>query len=274
MRFNAWAAAVAPLERAVSLSRALGPTGYETEVAALSLLVRVLPVLGQPDKARATFETLMALTRSSGDRNHELAALSAVYTLEIALGDLSRALDSQARCVALGRELGNTLVTAYAEFNMGELLYLADRLDEVSSHLQRAKALSQRPSEVGFLAAIEITEARRLVRQGAFTEAVARVEPWLARPEVLFANYAVLAKMVVLRASRAPRPEWEQLVATSEQASLEEEPVELREMFARTLFEQGDDAGGRAVLREAQTLTAQRFMLVSARVEQLAREHA
>lgn len=264
-RLGRWEPACAALERAVALATPLGDAGYETLIAALTMLEVVLPALGRTEEAAKVSDRAVALASERQDPLHLASALNNRRNLLIARRDLAAALLDQQRFMRIGRDLGIVLSEYYGEYNLGELLYQGGDLEAADAHVGRAVQIEADHPEVAPRPVAALLRARMLAFRGEEPEAralAAEIRARCARAEAqggrLPPSEEVLLRAVELATRDTAPGEWEALLADSARDSIEQEPVEVRELRAVSLARRGRTAEARAAfeaaLEEAQRL--------------------
>ncbi len=261
-----WPEACAALEDAALRAKALGDAGYETLVIALLLLGVVLPNLGRIDEAEAVLAQALELARERGDQLHLAVVLNNRRNLWVAKKDLARALEDQQGWMRIGRDLGMVSIEYFGEYNLGELLYQAGDFGAAEPHVRRAVEIEARHPEVAPAPVGTILWARLLVARGELAAARARLDE--ARESVerarregragaaLSDSQEVLARMVDLATRDAGEAEWQELLARSRTASIEQEPIEVQEMRGLAALRAGQREQAERALRAALRLSS------------------
>ncbi len=273
-RFNE---AVVALEAAATFAEPLGDEGYETLVVALLLLGPLLPNLGRAEEARAAIDRAMALASAHGDPLHLASALNNRRNLWVALGTLDPALEDQRAFLRIGRDLGMVGIEYVGQFNLGELLYQARNLSDAGLHVTRAVDLERRHPEVASSPVARLLQARL----HAYGGDLAAARDWMGevrkceagarevdnRGALLGPSDRILAEAVDLVVAGEGPERWTDLCVRSRGISVEQEPIEIRELHGLTALRAGriDEAG--VALREALALTDRIPNLMRARVE-------
>jgi tetratricopeptide (TPR) repeat protein len=249
LRRGEWLEACPPLEAAAARARRLGDSGYETEVVAQLILAGILPHLGRTDEAQRVFDEVINTCAEHGDRFHLGVVLNNRRNLWVALKNMANAARDLERFIQLGRELGLLVWEYIAEYNLGELHYLAGDVPAAAPHIARALELERRYPDVAPRPWARLTHARALAYTGEVQRARAMLEEIRGvladSPEgsnELSPSEQVLFDMVELSIRRAPLEEWRALQARSEQYSMEQEPLEVLDMMALNAVRRGETA--------------------------------
>lgn len=258
--------ACASLEEAAALAEQMENAGYETLVVSLMMLGVVLPDLGRIDEAERALQRVIALCSERRDRLHLGSAINNRRNLWVARKDLTRALEDQRQFMRLGRELGMVGWEYFAEYNLGELLYQAGKLEEAESHIKRAVELERGHPEVAPHPVAALLRARLRAYQGErvharalleeVAEAVAKARAQGRDGAELAPSDQVLFDAVELATRDAGPAEWQKLRERSREQSVEQEPIEVAELAGLSLLRQGYVAEAVAQLREALALAA------------------
>jgi tetratricopeptide (TPR) repeat protein len=152
-------------------------------------------------------------------------------------------------------------------FNLGELLYQAGDLEAAEGHVLHAVDIERRHPEVAARPLARLLWARLLARRGDLEGArgllgevhAAEEEARRAGREgaLLGASDRVLARMVELAAGDGGEARWRELSARSRAESVEQEPIEVHEMWGLAALRAGRRDEAEEALREAQRLASQ-----------------
>jgi len=115
------AVAVAWLERAIAAAAPLGDEVYEDRIAALAMLVFLLPRLDRLDDAERLADEALAICEHRGDRHHQMAVLNNRQTVSLRRGLVDRAIADLEHAERLGRELGMPLVRYATRLSLADL---------------------------------------------------------------------------------------------------------------------------------------------------------
>lgn len=261
MRFSRLTEAHDALQAAIAIADPLGDAGYETLVIALLLLCLILPVQGAVEDADRLSERLIALCERRGDRMHLASALVNRRVVCIAQKRVQQVLDDTARAIELSRELGIAEFEYVCEYNMGEVLFQTGDVAAAAPHVARALELEwRRPAGVGRPLA-RLLEARILAYEGRERELLPRIHALIthqvnARRErhadALFLPAEVLhLHMVALSTCDADDPQWQELLGRARCDAVEQEYLEVLEMYGLTLQRQGRVQEAARVFEEA-----------------------
>lgn len=267
------------LQLAAQRAEILGDDGYETLIIALVMLTAVMAQLGRINEAEATSARVMELARDRGDRLHVAAALNNRRNILIGRKDAKRACEEQAAFMQIGRELGVVTTEYIGEYNLAELLYYTDDTDSAMEHARRAleiasrraEVASHRPAAVLLMARIEayrgeVESARKLLQEAASLVAGLphgdRVEGTLTtRGEQL------LVSVVDFVTRDATTQEWEQALMRSEIDCVEQEPIEVADLYGRWALRRGRIAEARRAFEEAARRAARIPNIMDARIQ-------
>ncbi len=273
------AEACTALEHAVALAEKVGDEAYETLIISLVLLVLLLPDLGRIDEAERASARAVALARERGDRLHLGAALNNRRNVLIARKNVAAACDDSKSFTQIGRELGFGRGEYVGEYNLGEILYQSGQLESALEHGRRAAEIELRhpeilvgqgPLAVLLLARIETyrgreSEARRFLRE---------VEAALLRDKENGASGAlatpaekVLLELVDLATRDSSTAEWETLLDRSGRDSVEQEPIEVAELYGTWALRRGRMDEARRAFEEAARRAARIPNIMDARVQ-------
>jgi tetratricopeptide (TPR) repeat protein len=267
LRAARWPEAAAALEAAAARAETLGDEGYETLVVGLLLLGFLLPHLGRAAEAERVLSRSLSLASARGDAPHVAAALNNRRNLWVARGALDRAVEDLASLLRIGRDLGMVGIEYLGRFNLGELLYQAGDLEEAEGHVLHAVDIERRHPEVAARPLARLLWSRLLARRGDLDGArgllgeVRAVEEEARRAgrdgALLGASDRILARMVELAAEGGGEAEWRELAARSRADSVEQEPIEVHEMWGLAALRAGRRAAAEEALREAQRLAGE-----------------
>jgi len=272
------AEACAALEQAARLAAPLGGEAYETLIIALVLLEGVLPELGRISDAERASAQAIALARERGDRLHLGAALNNRRNVLIARKDVQGAKQDQDAFMQIGRELGILVNEYFGEGNLCELLYQTGQLDAAFEHGQRMleierghpEVVSQAPLALVCMARIEAYRGR----DAAARELLRTIEASLQRAKAekrasgaLTPSEKVLFDMVDLATRDATREEWEELLERSTRDSVEQEPIEVADLYGTWALRRGLIDQARRAFEEAARRAARIPNIMDGRVQ-------
>jgi len=176
------AAAVSPLDRAVSLAARCGEEGYETWVASLAMLGFLLPATGDLDQAEACLAEALAGAEARCDELHRAAVLNNRYPLWSARGDAVRLAADLAAFTRIGRRLGMPASEYRGELNEAVLALWLARDDDAARHAGRARAFEERMPELFPGPGAALLLAQIAARAGRRDEAATWLAASQARP--------------------------------------------------------------------------------------------
>jgi tetratricopeptide (TPR) repeat protein len=277
VRASRRAEACAALEEAARLAEGLGTDAYETLIISLILLEGVLPEIGRIDDADRISQRAIALARDRGDRLHLASALNNRRTVRIARKDVSGACEDQHVFMRIGRELGIVLSEYFGEWNLNELLYQSGDLEGALEHGRRAMQIESAHPEVSHapiavlnLARLEAyrgreAEARELL--GAIESAVQRAKDEGRASGALNRSEQVMFDMVDLATRNSTPDEWEELLERSARDSVEQEPIEVADLYGTWALRRGRMQEARRAFEEAAARAARIPNIMDARVK-------
>jgi len=272
------AEACAALEQAARLATPLGSEAYETLMIALVLLEAVLPELGRIDDAERASAQAIALARERGDRLHLGAALNNRRNVLIARKDVQGAKQDQDAFMQIGRELGILVNEYFGEWNLCEILYQSGELDAAFEHARRAAEIERRHPEVVTQAPIAVLHMARIEAYRG-DEAQARtflrtIEAWLQQAKEegrasasLTRSEQVLFDMVDLATRDATAEAWEELLERSARDSVEQEPIEVADLYGTWALRRNRMQEARRAFEEAARRAARIPNIMDARVQ-------
>jgi tetratricopeptide (TPR) repeat protein len=177
----------------------------------------------------------------------------------------------------IGREVGMLLAEYFGETNLCELLYQTGELDRAAEHARRAVAIEERHPEVASrgpvgmlrLARIEAyrgdeAQARALLRR--IDDAIARAGTEGRASGAFSPSEKVLRDLVDLASREASQEEWEALLARSARESLEQEPIEVADVYGAWALRRGKQEQARRAFAEAAARAARIPNIMDARV--------
>jgi tetratricopeptide (TPR) repeat protein len=259
-------AATRSLREAIDRVEPLGNDGYETLVIALMLVSITLPMSGEFDQAEAMVERLIALCEERGDRLHLAGALANRRVLLVARKRVDQIVADGLRCLAIARELGLAELEYIAEYNLAEMLYLADAPGAAEPHLARALELERRRPADETRPVAALLELRLLTYRGS-AEAGARLlavgdqqqratEARNADAIFLPHERALCEAIALTLADGHDEPAWRRLQEDIARHAMEQESIELAEFECIALERRGRLAEARGALERALALLA------------------
>jgi eukaryotic-like serine/threonine-protein kinase len=274
LHFNQWTEAMHMFERAAHQAESLGDPGYETRVIALLLLATLRTLSNQQETAQATFEEVIFLCESRGDRQHLAGAISNRYFLWLALGDVDKAARDALRCRQIGREIGLSELEYSGSYNLAELYYYAGDLDSARPHLRQAQEIepsnSKRPLSL-------LLEARFLIHTGdasGAAEVLARIAADQERArasedmDALFIDSEdVLYHMVQLAVGEAADEQWQALRERAQKSAQPHDLAEILEIAALVAMRQGKPDKAIGLFEQALEACKRTSHLIEKRIE-------
>jgi len=278
LREDRWAEACGALEEAVHLAEKVGDEAYETLMIALVMLEAILGELRRFDEAERLSARAIALSREHGDQLHLIAALGNRLSVRVARHDVDGAIDDQQTLMRIGREVGILLAEYFGEQNIGLLLYFAGDLERAAEHARRAMGIEERHPEVARGAPVGmLTLARIYAYRGEIAQArdlLRRIEAAVRSPEAdgaaavpLTPSQQVTLRMVDLATRDASDREWEELLDRSTRDSLEQEPIEVADVYGTWALRRGRIDEARRAFEEAAARAARIPNIMGARVK-------
>jgi tetratricopeptide (TPR) repeat protein len=244
------AEACVALEEAVYLAEAIGDEAYETLIISLVVLEAMLGAMGPVENRRG---------------------------VRIARHDVAGAIEDQHTVMRMGRELG-ILVTEYVgEYEIAVLLYQRGDLEAAGQHARRAMVIEDRhPDVVGsaLVATIVLArvhayagqeaEGRNMLRR---IEAAIQATPSQGRGSgALTPSQEVLVSMVDLATRDSTSPEWQALLERSARDSIEQEPIEVADLYGTWALRRGRIEEARRAFEEAAARAARIPNIMESRV--------
>src|SRR5712692_9656837 len=278
VREDRWAEACLALEEAARLAETVGDSGYETLMIALVMREAILGELRRFDEAERLSARAIALSREHGDQLHLIAALGNRLSVRIARHDVDGAIDDQQTLMRIGREVEILLAEYFGEQNIGLLLYFAGDLERAAEHARRAMGIEERHPEVARGAPVGmLTLARIYAYRGEIAQArdlLRRIEAAVRSPEAdgaaavpLTPSQQVTLRMVDLATRDASDREWEELLDRSTRDSLEQEPIEVADVYGTWALRRGRIDEARRAFEEAAARAARIPNIMGARVK-------
>jgi tetratricopeptide (TPR) repeat protein len=262
LRQDRWGEASAALEEAAAVAESVGDEAYETLIISLVLLEAALASLHRVDEAEQASERAIALSRERGDQLHFIAAVGNRRSIRIARRDVPGAIEDLETQMRIGREIGMLLAEYFGEVDLGILLYQTGELEQAVEHARRAMAIEDRHPEIarsaplGMLCLARIEAYRGHERETR--DLLRRVERALqiaAREEqasaALTPSQRVLVSMLDLATREATTAEWEALLERSARESIEQEPIEVADLYGTWALRRGRIEEARRAFEEA-----------------------
>ena len=278
LRRDRWAEASAALQEAAALAESVGDDAYETLIISLVMLEAALAVLQRVDEAERASERAITLSRERGDQLHFIAAVGNRRSIRIARRDVEGAVEDLQTQMRVGREIGMLLAEYFGEVDLGILLYQAADLERAAAHARRAIAIEDRHPEIArsaplgmlSLARIEAyrgdeTSTRDLLRR--IEEAVGTSVREGRASAALTPSQEVLVSMLDLATRDADRADWEALLERSARDSIEQEPIEVADLYGTWALRRGRMDEARTAFEEAARRAARIPNVMQARVE-------
>ncbi|HET6583275.1 MAG TPA: tetratricopeptide repeat protein, partial [Nannocystaceae bacterium] len=277
--------AIAELTLAAELAEALGDAGYETRVISLLLLAPLLGMTGHADRSLPLFDTLFALCREHSDRIHLATALLNRPFVWIETQQFDKLREDLEHVIAMSRTVGFPLLEARARYNLGEIAYLQGEFDEAERHTSTVIELER---ELGGdnqrVLVTQLLTARSRARRGEIAEARAivaaiRDRQAEARAAVrtgfeLMPSDEVLCRMVELSCDGGDTDAWAELLARSEEDSVQQEHIEVLELAGLAAARRGANDEAYCTLARALALTDTTPTMLRPRIEAALREIA
>jgi DNA-binding SARP family transcriptional activator len=136
-----WPTALEHVERALSLTRAIGDR--EREASGLAFLSRVYGNLGDFAASLSHREEALAVFRALGNRQQEARSLSACGTLHMVMGHHALAQDCCERAMVLCRATGDQRGEAVSLYTLSRTLATLGDLASAREHIQQALNIAQ-----------------------------------------------------------------------------------------------------------------------------------
>jgi len=254
--------AVTALEAAAALAERVGDPGYETLIISLVMLEYLLPYVNRIEDAEKTSERAIALAREKGDRLHLGIALNNRLPLRVARKDVSGACKDLEACMHIGRELGIVRNEYLAEYNLGEVLYQTGDVEAAVGHARRVIEIESRHPEIAGGGPIAVLLFARIeAYRGRDVETrslVADIERSLERASSegrasarFTPSEQILFEMVDLASGEATSDQWDRLLERSARDSLEQEPIEVADLYGTWALRCGRVDEARRAFEEA-----------------------
>jgi len=278
IRKDDWAEASVALAEAVRLAETAGDEAYETLMISLVMLLAVLGVMGRAEDAERIARRAVALSQERGDQLHLIRGRGQPpHGPDIARHEVAGAIEDQQTVMRIGRELG-MLVTEYVgEYEIATLLYQDGDLEAAAQHARRAMAIEDRHPDVVRSAPVatvvlarvhayagEVEEARNMLRriESAVQAALAEGQASGA----LTPSQEVLVSMVDLATRESTTAEWQALLERSGRDSIEQEPIEVADLYGTWALRRGRIEEARRAFEEASARASRIPNVMEARV--------
>src|SRR6266851_4339646 len=278
LRQDRWAEASVVLEEAARLAEVVGDEAYETLIISLVMLEAALTGVHRLEEAERASERAIALSRERGDQLHLMAALNNRRSVRIGRHDVAGVVEDLERMMRIGREVGMILAEYWGEFELAILLYQTSNLDGAVDHARRAVAIEHRHPEVARSAPIALLALARIEayrgRDGESRELLRRIEESLQNAlnegrasGALTPSQAVLVSMVDLATRESTAADWDALLERSARDSIEQEPIEVAEVYGTWALRRGRMEEARRAFEEAARRAARIPNVMEARVQ-------
>jgi eukaryotic-like serine/threonine-protein kinase len=143
------AEACARLEQVLAPSGALAGDTYEDRIAAMVLLVYLLPSLDRLDDAEAIAGAAIELCERRGDRQHLMAVLTNRQAVSMPRGLADRAIADLERAGQIGHELGMPIQRYRTALGLAEIHRRLGRHADARGHAECARAIEAESSAAG-----------------------------------------------------------------------------------------------------------------------------
>jgi tetratricopeptide (TPR) repeat protein len=137
------------LERALAVSSALADETYEDRIAAMVMLVYLLPWLDRLDDAEAIAEATIDVCQRRGDRHHLMAVLTNRQAVSLARGLPDRAIADLERAGQIGHELGMPIQRYRTALGLAEIHRRLGRHADARRHAECARGIEAESSAAG-----------------------------------------------------------------------------------------------------------------------------
>jgi tetratricopeptide (TPR) repeat protein len=277
LREDRWAEASAVLEHAAELAEAVGDEAYETLIISLVMLESALTGVHRLEEAERASERAIGLSRERGDQLHLMAALNNRRSVRIGRHDVAGAIEDLEKMMRIGREVGMILAEYWGEFELAMLLYQSGEADRSIEHARRALAIECRHPEVARSAPIALLalarieayrgrcgESRRLLND--IHESLQNALKEGRTSGALTPSQAVLVSMVDLATRDSTTLEWESLLERSARESIEQEPIEVADLYGTWALRRGRIEEARRAFEEAAARAARIPNIMESRV--------
>lgn len=258
-------------------AEALGDAGYETLVICLLMVGAGYGMQGERDKAMGALDRAIAAAEARGDLLHVGVALQNRAFAHIAANDCEAIVADTSRLIDLTREIGASVLEGRSVYNLGEVSYLAGDFEAAEKHAKRSIELHALIAGPGgrtivsqlllarvLTATDRLDEARHTLDQLRAGQALAREQK---RGDAdLLPSDQVLLDLVDCSLRDASEAEWNELLARSEQESVQQEQIEVYELRGLAAARSGDRAAANEAFATALRLIDEVPNLMSDRV--------
>jgi tetratricopeptide (TPR) repeat protein len=254
--------AATALEEAAALAGTLGDAAYETLIISLVLLEGLLPELGRIEDAERVSARALELARERGDRLHLGIALNNRRNILVARKDVLGACKDLEAFMQIGRELGIVRTEYIAEYNLGEILYQTGDLERSLAHARRVIEIESRHAEIASGGPIAVLLLARIEAYGGrdaqARQLLADIQRSLQRANeegrasgAFTASEQVLFEMADLASRDANSEQWQELLERSMRDSVEQEPIEVADLYGTWALRRGRIEEARWAFEEA-----------------------
>ena len=250
------------LQNAVASATDVEDQGYETLVVSLNLLGTIFSIENEVEQASGVFGRAIDLCEARGDKLHLAVALNNRHALWVGVKNVERAVEDGVRAQRLGREIGQSMLEYTTAYNLAELYYFANDLDQAWPHLNRAAEIepsnSSKPHATLLRARLLCQAGRdeesRKVLQG-LRVAQSRAREAGNKDALLDHAEELLCEMLDLALVKAELDKWQDLRSRAKDLLLPVQKVELLEVMALTASSRGDQPTATSLLDEALALS-------------------
>ncbi len=207
-------AAVERLEQALAISEPFADEVYEDRIAAMVMLVFLLPAVGRVGDAEAIAARAIELCERRGDLQHLMAVLANRQVSSTRRGLTERAIADLERADAIGRTLGVPVHRYRSQLSLADLRRRAGDHAGARRHAELAREMELGGSAAGAQQTAAVMLAQIALAQGDL-DAARRALDGIDRAR-LFLEEPILVRGIELAAGDAGGAAWEALLADAE----------------------------------------------------------
>jgi hypothetical protein len=262
-------AAADRLERALAISAPFADDAYEDRIAAMVMLVFILPAIGRVDDAEALAARAIELCERRGDLQHLMAVLANRQASSTRRGLTGRAIADLERADAIGRTLGVPVHRYRSQLSLADIRRRAGDLAGARRCAQLAREMERGGSAAGAQQTAAVMLGQIALAQGDVPGARHALDG-IDRAG-LFLEEPILVRGIELALDGAGDAAWEALLADAARDA----PAYLHDVLdqrARAALIRGRRAEARAHLEAAEAAARGRDPVAAQRLcEELAR---
>jgi hypothetical protein len=229
---------------------------YEDRIAAMVMLVFLLPAVGRVENAEALAARTIELCERRGDRVHLMSALNNRQVVSMRLRLPRRAIEDLGRADGIGRELGVPLMRYTAQLGLAEIHRRLGERAAARAHAQRARAMEREGAAAGAQQSAAVMLVQILAAEGELAgarEMLAAIE----RAGLVGEERLLIRAMELALADVDDGEAWDRLIdeARVQAAAYLHDIVEQRGLAARR---RGRSEEARAMLAAAEEAARER----------------